>query len=335
MTHPSPTALEEMNAIAATDRDAAHVKTDGAVPSVVLAAVRACAASWVPDARLLGNVRAGDIVRAIAALEAELDKERKAANQWMGEAVRDHNDLMRAQGRIEDLLEEAQRATRLPDRDKLATWLHEWLSKNGVIAYLDHVPIETPDHLADAILALLSGAATPLDPEKMPEEIALLKEQVNEIEARVKPTIGPTFGSDGNGGIRETREGRIQSTDFYTLLGLATAGVLKHEAALKAADRVTGEAAPFTDAELDDAKISGFIPPRAFATIQALRKSGAATPAPTAALTEEEHSQVEDARYHAEKYPSEWWSEAILELTDIIDRIATKPAKSPPQGAEE
>lgn len=71
--------------------------------------------------------------------------------------------------------------------------------------------------------------------------------------------------------------------------------------------------------------------------------SGAATTAPTAALTEEEHSQVEDARrtrqrelkYHAEKYPSEWWSEAILELTDIIDRIATKPAKSTPQGAEE
>ncbi len=33
-----------------------------------LRGVRICAASWEPDVRLLGNVRAGDIVRAIDAL---------------------------------------------------------------------------------------------------------------------------------------------------------------------------------------------------------------------------------------------------------------------------
>lgn len=40
-----------------------------------------------------------------------------------------------------------------------------------------------------------------------------------EIEARVRPTIGPTFSSRG-----ETVEGRITEADFDTLLELARAG---------------------------------------------------------------------------------------------------------------
>lgn len=39
--------------------------TDGAAVEKVLAAVLVCAQSWVPEARIIGNVRAGDIARAI------------------------------------------------------------------------------------------------------------------------------------------------------------------------------------------------------------------------------------------------------------------------------
>lgn len=50
--------------------------TDDAAPHDVLAMVRFCAASWEPGVRLLGNVRACDIVRACdAALERLKDKE--------------------------------------------------------------------------------------------------------------------------------------------------------------------------------------------------------------------------------------------------------------------
>jgi len=42
--------------------------TDDADPWTVLAAVRACALSWQPDARIIGNVRAGDIAWAIQAI---------------------------------------------------------------------------------------------------------------------------------------------------------------------------------------------------------------------------------------------------------------------------
>lgn len=47
--------------------------TDDAPPAQVLAEVRRCAISWEPEVRLVGNVRAGDIVRAIdsLALQAE------------------------------------------------------------------------------------------------------------------------------------------------------------------------------------------------------------------------------------------------------------------------
>ncbi|WP_199914869.1 hypothetical protein [Pseudovibrio sp. Alg231-02] len=39
--------------------------TDDADAATVLAMVRLCAAAWTPEARIVGNVRAGDIVRAL------------------------------------------------------------------------------------------------------------------------------------------------------------------------------------------------------------------------------------------------------------------------------
>lgn len=48
--------------------NAAFQNTDGADAATVLAAVRHCASSWDGEARLLGNIRAKDIVRAIDAL---------------------------------------------------------------------------------------------------------------------------------------------------------------------------------------------------------------------------------------------------------------------------
>ena len=60
-------------------RDTAAFKDTDNAPSIdVLAAVRHCANSWDPEARLLGNVRACDIARActeaIAALKPEINK---------------------------------------------------------------------------------------------------------------------------------------------------------------------------------------------------------------------------------------------------------------------
>ena len=43
----------------------ALMNTDDALPDIVLAAVRQCAAAWEPGVRVLGNVRAGDMVRAL------------------------------------------------------------------------------------------------------------------------------------------------------------------------------------------------------------------------------------------------------------------------------
>jgi len=45
--------------------------TDEADPWTVLAAVRACVISWQPEARIIGNVRAGDIARAIQTIAEE------------------------------------------------------------------------------------------------------------------------------------------------------------------------------------------------------------------------------------------------------------------------
>ncbi|MCW3783559.1 hypothetical protein [Defluviimonas salinarum] len=39
--------------------------TDDAEALTVLAVLRYCAASWVPEARIVGNIRAGDIVRSL------------------------------------------------------------------------------------------------------------------------------------------------------------------------------------------------------------------------------------------------------------------------------
>lgn len=75
-----PTALQP----ASPPREsAAFQNTDDAEPHLVLAAVRHCAASWEGSARLLGNVRASDIVRAIDAVaspprESEEGKLRRA-----------------------------------------------------------------------------------------------------------------------------------------------------------------------------------------------------------------------------------------------------------------
>lgn len=43
---------------------------DNGAPLEVLAAVHACAKAWVPEARIIGNVRAGDIARAIEAISS-------------------------------------------------------------------------------------------------------------------------------------------------------------------------------------------------------------------------------------------------------------------------
>ena len=53
--------------VEACEQTAAFQNTDDADPTLVLAAVRHCASSWEGEARLLGNVRAKDIVRAIDA----------------------------------------------------------------------------------------------------------------------------------------------------------------------------------------------------------------------------------------------------------------------------
>lgn len=45
--------------------------TDNAAPAVVLAQLVACAESWVPEARIIGDIRAADISRAVRALLAE------------------------------------------------------------------------------------------------------------------------------------------------------------------------------------------------------------------------------------------------------------------------
>lgn len=193
MTHPSPTALEEKNAIAATDRDAAHVRTDHAVPSVVLAAVKACAASWVPDARLLGNVRAGDIVRAIAALEAEHSRMREALEDIESSHLPDQPAessydergwammwIGRLRGVAKVALEvsssraekaEAQLATRLPTEAQIS-YLLEVLAREGVA---NDGGDFMRRKISKAILALLSGAATPAPTAALTEDDVWLK----------------------------------------------------------------------------------------------------------------------------------------------------------------
>lgn len=51
--------------------------TDGAPASLVLRVVQGCALGWEPDARIIGNVRAGDIFRAIEEDHAEIERLRE------------------------------------------------------------------------------------------------------------------------------------------------------------------------------------------------------------------------------------------------------------------
>jgi hypothetical protein len=74
--------------------------TDNGEAFVVLAAVRNCAKHWVPEARIIGNVRAGDIVRAIeeaddrieqleAFAEAIIENEYQFSMEWAARKARE------------------------------------------------------------------------------------------------------------------------------------------------------------------------------------------------------------------------------------------------------
>jgi hypothetical protein len=52
----------------ATSHGVAMTNTDDAAPAVVLTQLLICAESWVPEARIIGNIRAGDISRAVRAV---------------------------------------------------------------------------------------------------------------------------------------------------------------------------------------------------------------------------------------------------------------------------
>jgi hypothetical protein len=49
------------------------METDNRSPETVLSALRYCASLWVPEARIVGNIRAGDIIRSIDAVWSEID----------------------------------------------------------------------------------------------------------------------------------------------------------------------------------------------------------------------------------------------------------------------
>lgn len=57
--------LKETRTVDPEEISSAYINTDGANPITVLKAVKACANSWEGKARLLGNVRAEDIVKSI------------------------------------------------------------------------------------------------------------------------------------------------------------------------------------------------------------------------------------------------------------------------------
>lgn len=68
-----------------TQGEAMTPDTDDAAPDVVLAELARCAAHWKPEVRVMGNVRAGDIVRAISTLQSE---ERSLKKEVLDEFVR-------------------------------------------------------------------------------------------------------------------------------------------------------------------------------------------------------------------------------------------------------
>lgn len=55
--------------------------TDDAPAALVLDCVRQCAQAWVPEARLLGNIRAGDIRRAIIETQEKLAASNRAGEE--------------------------------------------------------------------------------------------------------------------------------------------------------------------------------------------------------------------------------------------------------------
>lgn len=66
--------------------------TDGADPRTVLEVTRYCAARWAPDARIIGNVRAGDILRALSVAIPLMPKPKpvrctRTIDMFEGEAV--------------------------------------------------------------------------------------------------------------------------------------------------------------------------------------------------------------------------------------------------------
>lgn len=60
-----------------SERDAKARNTDGAPPEIVWHELVRCAESWEPDARIIGNIRAADIVRACRIAIQDADSRRR------------------------------------------------------------------------------------------------------------------------------------------------------------------------------------------------------------------------------------------------------------------
>lgn len=77
------------------------MQTDNAAPEVCLNYLLECARSWDPEARLLGNLRAADIIRSVEALITERGYARelhKKAVDARFEAVSERNKLLTVLG---------------------------------------------------------------------------------------------------------------------------------------------------------------------------------------------------------------------------------------------
>ena len=87
------------------------------------------------------------------------------------------------------------------------TW--QWRCKLVYDAYLDLSTRAAPAPATEDDVLNRPGA-----------NVALIREHLDEIDRRVSPTICPTVGMR-EGELKETREGRIQSDDFQSLMGYA------------------------------------------------------------------------------------------------------------------
>ncbi len=76
--------------------------TDNAAPGVVLAQLLVCAESWVPDARIIGDIRAADISRAIRAVFEEENQDEMVAvpRSVIADLYRFFHQAWEGQGRI-------------------------------------------------------------------------------------------------------------------------------------------------------------------------------------------------------------------------------------------